>query len=230
MDDWDGRHSPAPPIWAVFGDLMAGLAGVFVLLVVWFIGYQLQLDETLREEVAKRQVEEQRRIAEQERRLAEERLRREEERRRLALEAALADPLATGRVTLRDGRIGISGRFLFSLNSDRLEPEGAHLLQTLVGPLRVYLEERDELLMVSGFTDDLPIQKGNNRYLDNWELSAQRALTVTRALIERGMPPHRVFAAAFGAQQPIVPNADDQSRSQNRRVEMAPVPRSSQGG
>ncbi|MCB1773501.1 MAG: OmpA family protein [Gammaproteobacteria bacterium] len=230
MDEWDEHHAPAPPIWAVFGDLMAGLAGVFVLLVVWFIGYQLQLDESLREEVARRQVEEQRRIAEQERRLAAERLREEAERRRLALEAALADPLATGRVTLRDGRIGISGRFLFSLNSDRLEPEGARLLQTLVGPLQVYLEERDELLMVSGFTDDLPIQKGNSRYLDNWELSAQRALTVTRALIEQGMSPQRVFAAAFGAQQPIVPNDDDQSRSQNRRVEMAPVPRSAQGG
>jgi flagellar motor protein MotB len=98
-------------------------------------------------------------------------------------------------------------------------------LQTLVAPLRVYLGERAELLMVSGFTDDLPIQKGNHRFDDNWELSAQRALTVTRALIEAGMPPEMVFAAAFGAQQPAVPNLDNDSRSQNRRVEMAPVPK-----
>jgi outer membrane protein OmpA-like peptidoglycan-associated protein len=34
-----------------------------------------------------------------------------------------------------------------------------------------------------------------------------------------------VFAAAFGAQQPVVANVDSDSRSQNRRVEMAPVPR-----
>ena len=79
--------------------------------------------------------------------------------------------------------------------------------------------------MVSGFTDDLPIRKDNSRYTDNWELSAQRALTVTRALIEAGMPPSMVFAAAFGAEQQAVPNQDDQSRSQNRRVEIAPVPR-----
>ena len=144
----------------------------------------------------------------------------------MALEEALADPLATGRVTLRDGRIGISGSVLFSLNSDQLQPEGRALLRTLVGPLRVYLGEREELLMVSGFTDDLPIQKGNSRFADNWELSAQRALTVTRALVEEGMPPTLVFAAAFGAQQPVVPNADDDARQQNRRVEMAPVPRS----
>jgi flagellar motor protein MotB len=80
--------------------------------------------------------------------------------------------------------------------------------------------------MVSGFTDDLPIQKGNSHYADNWELSAQRALTVTRALIEEGMPPAMVFAAAFGAQQPVADNMDDSGRSQNRRVEMAPVPKS----
>jgi flagellar motor protein MotB len=114
---------------------------------------------------------------------------------------------------------------LFTLNSSELQPQGRELLQSLVAPLQVYLGERDQLLMVSGFTDDLPIQKGNSRYADNWELSAQRALTVTRALIAEGMPPALVFAAAFGAEQPVAANSDDSGRSQNRRVEMAPVPR-----
>jgi len=204
MEELRDELSQETPVWAVFGDLMAGLVGIFVLILVWVLGYQVQLAQTLREETSKRQLEEQ---------------------RRMALEQALADPLATGRITLRDGRIGISGSVLFALNSDRLQSEGRTLLQSLVGPLRVYLAERDELLMVSGFTDDLPIQQGNNRFADNWELSAQRALTVTRALIGAGMPPTMVFAAAFGAQQPVAPNLDDSGRSQNRRVEMAPVPR-----
>ena len=194
----------SPPIWAIFGDLMSALVGVFVLLLIWVIGYQLELSKSLEEEVAKRQAEEQ---------------------RRLALEEALADPLSSGRVTFQNGKIGISGSVLFSLNSDQLQVEGRTLLTSLVAPLSVYLSERDEILMVSGFTDDLPIQKGNLRYADNWELSAQRALTVTRTLIEEGMPANMVFAAAFGAQSPVVPNIDANSRSQNRRVEMAPVPR-----
>lgn len=205
MEELQHDQGQETPVWAIFGDLMAGVVGIFVLILVWVLGYQVELAQSLREEVSKRQAEEQRRIA---------------------LEEALADPLATGRVTLRDGRIGISGSVLFSLNSDQLQPEGRDLLRTLVGPLRVYLGERDQLLMVSGFTDDLPIQQGNNRFADNWELSAQRALTVTRALIDEGMPPAMVFAAAFGAQQPVAPNADDEGRSRNRRVEMAPVPRS----
>lgn len=204
MEQLEEEFSNDTPVWAIFGDLMAGLVGVFVLILVWTLGIQLELAQSLEQEIQKRQAEEQ---------------------RRMALEEALADPLATGRVTLHDGRIGISGSVLFSSNSDQLQPQGRQLLRTLVAPLRVYLGEREEMLMVSGFTDDKPIQRGNKRFQDNWELSAKRALTVTRALIEEGMPPAIVFAAAFGAQQPVVPNLDDAARSQNRRVEMAPVPR-----
>jgi flagellar motor protein MotB len=203
MEELEDSLSGEPPIWAIFGDLMSGLVGVFVLLLVWALGFQLEIAQSLEEEVAKRQAEEQRRIA---------------------LEEALSDPLATGRVTLQDGRIGISGNVLFASNSDQLQPLGRELLKTLVMPLTVYLKDRDQLLMISGFTDDLPIQKGNSRYLDNWELSAQRALTVTRTLIEEGMPDSMVFAAAFGSQNPAVSNQSAEGRSKNRRVEMAPVP------
>jgi flagellar motor protein MotB len=205
MDERDDTAHSAP-VWAVFGDLMSGLLGAFVLILVGVLGVQLELASSLEAEVQKRQLEEQ---------------------RRMTLEKALAVPLATGRITLNNGRIGISGRVLFSLNSDQLQPEGRQLLNSLVPPLRAYLTARDELLMVSGFTDDRSIREGNHRFADNWELSAQRALTVTRALIEDGMPSSSVFAAAFGAEQPVTPNVDEAARSQNRRVEMAPVPKSS---
>ncbi len=205
MEELEEAISNAPPIWAIFGDLMSGLVGVFIVLLVWTLGFQVELSQSLKSEIDKRKAEEQRRIA---------------------LEHALADPLAQGRVTLRDGRIGISGSVLFLLNSAQLQPAGKELLQTLVAPLRVYLGERDELLMISGFTDDLPIHNDNSRFDDNWDLSAQRALTVTRALIQAGMPPTLVFAAAFGDHQPVVPNRDEKGRSRNRRVEIAPVPKS----
>lgn len=204
ISEIDNGLDQEPPIWAIFGDLMTGLVGVFVLLLVWALGFQLELSQSLEKEIQKREVAEQ---------------------RRQALEEALADPLAAGRVTLRDGKIGISGSVLFSLNSAELQDEGRELLHTLRAPLQVYLGDNEQLLMVSGFTDDLPIQKGNLHFRDNWELSAQRALTVTRALIDEGMPADMVFAAAFGAQQPVIENSDSDSRSQNRRVEMAPVPR-----
>ncbi len=204
MDDRDAVADETAPVWAVFGDLMSGLLGAFVLLLVGVLVVQLELASHLQDEVKKRQVEEQ---------------------RRLTLEKALAVPLAAGRITLTNGRIGISGRVLFSLNSDELQPEGRQLLSSLVTPLRAYLVSRNEMLMVSGFTDDKSMRAGNNQFADNWELSAQRALTVTRALIDEGMPSSMVFAAAFGAEQPITPNVNEAARAQNRRVEMAPVPK-----
>jgi flagellar motor protein MotB len=206
MDDSEAGMEQTAPVWAVFGDLMSGLLGAFVLLLVGVLVVQLELATHLEDEVKKRQVEEQRRIS---------------------LENALAVPLAAGRITLNNGRIGISGRVLFSLNSDQLQPDGRQLLNSLVTPLRSYLASRDEMLMVSGFTDDRSIRTGNSQFADNWELSAQRALTVTRTLIDEGMPSSMVFAAAFGAEQPIAANADENGRAQNRRVEMAPVPKAS---
>ena len=203
-DVLDDSLQEGPPVWAIFGDLMTGLVGVFVLLLIWALGFQLELAKTLE------QVESA----------------REQELARLAqLEQALAEPLATGRVTLEGGRIGIRGSVLFALNSAELQAEGQALLSSLRAPLTLYLTENDQLLMVSGFTDDLPIQEGNTQFIDNWELSAQRALTVTRALIAAGLPADRVFTAAFGEQQPLVANTSDIERAKNRRVEMAPVPR-----
>ncbi|GCL65239.1 OmpA family protein [Pseudaquabacterium pictum] len=193
------------PVWAVFGDLMAGLLGAFVLILVLVIGVQLELASRLEAEVQQRQT----------------------------LEQALAGPLAGGRVTLANGRIGISGSVLFADGSDQLQPEGRQLLASLAAPLAGYLAGRDELLMVSGFTDDRLLRQGKGKeapFADNWELSAQRALTVTRALIDAGLPASAVFAAAFGPEQPVASNADAAGRAQNRRVEMAPVPRSAHGG
>jgi flagellar motor protein MotB len=139
----------------------------------------------------------------------------------------LAIPLAAGRVTLNSGRIGISGSVLFAVNSAELEPEGRRLLKSLAAPLAAYLQARDEILMVSGFTDDRQVRDGNRRFADNWELSAQRALTVTRTLIEEGIPSSSIFAAAFGSEQAVASNADPDGRSKNRRVELAPTPRQS---
>jgi flagellar motor protein MotB len=205
LDERDGSLEETAPVWAVFGDLMAGVLGAFVLILAGVLVVQMDLMSSLQNEVKKREAEEQ---------------------RRMALEQALAIPLRSGRVTLNNGRIGISGSVLFPFNSDQLRPEGRQLLQSLVPPLKVYLGARDEMLMVSGFTDDKVVQlDGKQRYADNLELSAQRALTVTRSLIDEGMPSSLVFAAAFGAEQPAATNATEEGRALNRRVEMAPVPK-----
>jgi hypothetical protein len=63
MDEIDGGIEHAAPIWAVFGDLMSGLLGAFVLILVGVLGVHLELASSLETEVQKRKVEEQRRVA-----------------------------------------------------------------------------------------------------------------------------------------------------------------------
>lgn len=200
------RESDGPlPIFAAFGDLMACALGIFVLFFVWVVSFEVSLAGDLERE-------------RQERAAATARLHE--------LESALAGPLASGLITFVDGTIGIRGSVLFDLNSAELRAEGSALLAQMAGPLGGYLARRDEVLMISGFTDDLQIRKGPLRpYQDNWELSVQRAVTVVRALIDAGVPEHNLFAAGFGQNHPIVPNDNELNRAKNRRVEIAPVPR-----
>lgn len=207
MMDVESGESDAQ-VWGVFGDLMSGLLGAFVLILLLSLGVQLELATRLEAEVQKARME---------------------QHRREALERALAIPLASGRVTLNNGRIGISGNVLFEFNSAELQPEGHRVLKSLAGPLGAYLQSRDEILMVSGFTDDRQVGGNNPRFEDNWELSAQRALTVTRALINEGVPASSLFAAAFGSGQPVASNSDPSGRALNRRVEISPTPRPPSG-
>src|SRR5690606_19001044 len=113
QDDIDTGAESSVPVWAAFGDLMSVLLGAFALILVGVIGVQLQLSSRLDEEMRQRQLEAQ---------------------RRQTLEQALAGPLAAGRITLVDGRIGIHGSVLFALNSDRLQPDGRELLKSLAHP------------------------------------------------------------------------------------------------
>jgi chemotaxis protein MotB len=71
---------------------------------------------------------------------------------------------------------------------------------------------------VVGHTDTDPIRK--SEWKDNWELSAQRALSVTRYLIERGIPESQIQASGCGPARPIAPNTSSAGKAKNRRVEI----------
>ena len=144
--DVDAAADAAAPVWAVFGDLMAGLLGAFVLILLFALASQLELVTRLQDEIRQHQLEEQ---------------------RRAALEKALAVPLAAGRVTIDHGRIDINGSVLFAFNSAELQPEGLALLRQLAGPITTYLKARDEILIVSDFTDDRQVRDNNHQFADN---------------------------------------------------------------
>ncbi len=71
---------------------------------------------------------------------------------------------------------------------------------------------------VVGHTDTDPIKKSS--WKDNWELSAQRALTVTRYLTKGCLPEKEVRAVGCGEARPVEPNTSSANKARNRRVEI----------
>ena len=73
---------------------------------------------------------------------------------------------------------------------------------------------------VIGHTDSDPIRKTKDKWRDNWELSAERALTVTRYLIGRGIAEDSIRAVGCGESRPIASNSTVSGKAKNRRVEL----------
>jgi len=71
---------------------------------------------------------------------------------------------------------------------------------------------------VVGHTDTDPIKK--SKWKDNWELSAQRALSVLRYLVKRGISEKDIKAVGCGESQPIASNSTASGKAKNRRVEI----------
>lgn len=112
-------------------------------------------------------------------------------------------------------RIRIDATTLFKSGSADLTSEAQPTLQQVA---QVISDQSEYNVRIEGHTDNVPIS--NARFPSNWELSAIRATTVLRLLIERGIPPTRVTATGYGSLLPLVPNTNKENRARNRRVEL----------
>lgn len=74
-------------------------------------------------------------------------------------------------------------------------------------------------IMSAGHTDNTPLGE-NGRFVDNWELSAARALNVVRELQNNMVDPVRMAACGQGEYLPVSTNATTEGRAQNRRVDL----------
>jgi chemotaxis protein MotB len=74
------------------------------------------------------------------------------------------------------------------------------------------------VLQVNGHTDRRPIHSAE--FESNWELSTERAISVVRYAIERGIPADHLAAAGFAENQPIDPGTGDDAYRKNRRIEL----------
>jgi chemotaxis protein MotB len=134
------------------------------------------------------------------------------------------------RVTARHGELVLSlpSEVLFPSGSAELSKQGEYAVVEVAGVLRRYPDRR---YLVVGHTDNQDIAKPKPGApppacapIDNWQLSTERALTVTRVLVTAGMDPKNLLPAGAGEHDPVASNATADGRQKNRRIEIALLP------
>lgn len=124
----------------------------------------------------------------------------------------------TGISTIIDQRglvIHIKESALFDPGSDNLKPEAYAALDFVAEQLKGV----HNAIRIEGHTDNVPIH--TPRFPSNWELSAGRATTVIKYLIDKhGLPPDQLSALGFGEFKPLADNSTAEGRAQNRRVDI----------
>ncbi len=107
----------------------------------------------------------------------------------------------------------VSGDVFFDAESAGLTPEAAAVVDVLAGLLAGGPDE----ISVEGHANTLPT---TGRFATNWELSAARATTVLRRMVEVGhVSPDQIRAVGFGDAHPVDPGTAD-PLSVNRRVDV----------
>jgi chemotaxis protein MotB len=114
----------------------------------------------------------------------------------------------------------------FATGSAEVTPQArtaiARFAQILNSP-----DARGYELLVAGHTDN---QKVSNPatikagHLDNWYLSAHRAIAVSTDLQRNQVDPQRLGVVGYADQRPAASNATSQGKQQNRRVEVLILP------
>jgi chemotaxis protein MotB len=108
---------------------------------------------------------------------------------------------------------------LFDTGEAELRPDARPVLADLARILQGL--DGTNPVRVEGNTDDVPIS--TDRFRNNWELSAARAVTVLTFIEESGFDSTRLSATGYGEQRPVASNATVAGRALNRRVEIVVV-------
>ena len=127
-------------------------------------------------------------------------------------------------ITTRDGKVYVSmdDKLLFRSGSFEIDPKGANAVRDLAD---VLANNPDINIMVEGHTDNVPY-KPNGQLRDNLDLSAKRATTVVRLLLQnKDIAPERIIAAGRGESLPIDPANTPEARQKNRRTEIILTPK-----
>jgi outer membrane protein OmpA-like peptidoglycan-associated protein len=115
------------------------------------------------------------------------------------------------RVVVRKGKMTVYGKVLFPIESASMLPRSEPLIDELARALREH--PRIRRIEIAGHTDN------TGRAAYNRSLSQERAETVKRSLVKRGIASQRLVTRGYGEDAPVAPNVTRAGRAKNRRVD-----------
>ncbi len=135
--------------------------------------------------------------------------------------------IAQGQVTISElkGKLSVNlvDSILFDSGRAEVKKGGEDILAKVVSILK---EVKDKSIRIEGHTDNVQISAAlAKRYPTNWELSAARAINVTRFLQQQGIDPGQLSAVGYGEWKPVGDNGTPEGRARNRRIEINLVER-----
>lgn len=135
--------------------------------------------------------------------------------------------ISQGQVTISElkGKLTVNmvDAILFDSGRAEVKDDGLAVLRKVVEILKTL---KDKAIRIEGHTDNVPIRgQLASRYPTNWELSAARAINVTRYLQAQGIDPLSLSAVSYGEFKPVAANDTDEGRARNRRIEIILVPK-----
>ena len=138
------------------------------------------------------------------------------------LAQSLQGQISAGQVELSELKgkmtVKLKDKILFSSGSAKVGKDGKAALDAVA---EAFKGLKGKNVIVTGYTDDVPIVGKASGYHDNWDLSTARAIAVVRYLQSKGVDPRMLGASGHAEYRPLAPNDSAEGRSQNRRIEIA---------
>ena len=141
------------------------------------------------------------------------------------LSGMLSNQIADHVVSMRIGRDGlvISLREAGFYDSGSAEVHPSSL--PILNKIAIALATTPYDIRIEGHTDNVPIH--TQQFDSNWELSTTRATRLTRIFVANNFAPYRMQASGYAEFHPIASNDTAEGRSQNRRIDIIVLPRTS---
>lgn len=115
-------------------------------------------------------------------------------------------------------RVTLGTDILFDAGKATLTAAGQRKLDEIGATLKS--QYAGKIVRVYGYTDSDPIRKTKNLWQDNLDLSANRAMAVTRYLQGKGIKADLIETVAMGETHAVASNASSAGKTKNRRVEI----------